>query len=66
MELIYRGTRYNATPAYVEMADAPVTGTYRGATVVFHRAATLTPIQQVMHLIYRGVAFDQAIATPAV
>jgi len=65
MEMIYRGTRYNATPAHVEVADIPMTGQYRGANVTFHQATKLANIQQVLHLIYRGVAFDEAIATPS-
>lgn len=64
MKLVYRGVRYDATPAQVDVADVPVVGQYRGATVHFHQAAKLSKIQQVLHLIYRGVAFDEAIATP--
>ena len=64
MKLVYRGVRYDATPAQLEVADAPVTGQYRGATVHFHQAAKLSTIQRVLHLMYRGVAFDEAIATP--
>jgi len=64
MEMTYRGARYNASPAHVEVADMPVVGQYRGANVTFHQAAKLANIQQVLHLVYRGVAFDEAIATP--
>jgi len=64
MKLAYRGVRYDATPAHVDVADAPITGQYRGATMTFHQAAKLPIIQQVLHLTYRGVAFDEAIATP--
>lgn len=64
MKLVYRGVCYDAAPAQVDVADVPVTGQYRGATVHFHQAAKLSTIQQVLHLIYRGVAFDEAIATP--
>ena len=64
MKLVYRGVRYDATPAKLNVADAPVVGQYRGATVHFHQAAKISPIQRVLHLVYRGVAFDEAIATP--
>ncbi|MBD3883959.1 DUF4278 domain-containing protein [Phormidium tenue FACHB-886] len=64
MELIYRGVRYTATPAQVDVVDAPVTGQYRGATVTFHQAVKLPAMQRVLHLIYRGVAFDEGIAAP--
>jgi hypothetical protein len=66
MKLVYRGVRYDIAPGQVELADVPVMGQYRGATVHFHQAAKLSPIQHVLHLIYRGVAFDEAIATPTV
>ena len=64
MKLVYRSVCYDATPAQLEVADAPATGQYRGATVHFHQAAKLSTIQRVLHLVYRGVAFDEAIATP--
>lgn len=64
MKLVYRGVRYDATPAQLEVADTSMAGQYRGATVHFHQAAKLSTVQQVLHLIYRGVAFDEAIATP--
>ncbi|MBD1914103.1 MULTISPECIES: DUF4278 domain-containing protein [unclassified Leptolyngbya] len=64
MKLVYRGVRYDAVPAQLDVADAPVTGQYRGATVHFHQAAKLPVVQRVLHLIYRGVEFDEAIATP--
>lgn len=64
MQLVYRGIRYNAAPAQVDVVDAPVTGQYRGATVTFHQPAKLSTLQQVLHLIYRGIAFDEAFAAP--
>lgn len=64
MQLIYRGIRYSSTPAQVDVADSPVTGQYRGATVHFHQATKRLTVQQVLHLIYRGVAFDEGMATP--
>lgn len=64
MKMVYRGVRYDATPAYVDVIDAPVTGQYRGTAVTFHQPAKQPVFQQVLHLIYRGVAFDEAIATP--
>ncbi|MBD2465200.1 DUF4278 domain-containing protein [Oscillatoria sp. FACHB-1407] len=62
MKLVYRGVRYDANIAPVAVVDAPITGQYRGATLQFHNAAKLSMMQRVLHLVYRGVAFDEAIA----
>ncbi len=64
MKLVYRGVRYDVIPAQVEVVDSPITGQYRGSTVHFHQLTKLPVIQRVLHLVYRGVAFDEAIATP--
>lgn len=66
MKLTYRGVQYEANPTYVDVIDAPTTGQYRGATVHFHQSAKLPVVQRVLHLVYRGVGFDEAIVTPTV
>lgn len=65
MELVYRGVRYSATPAQIDIVETPVSGQYRGAAVRFHQAVKLPTMQQVLHLIYRGVEFDEGISAPS-
>ncbi|MBD2056218.1 DUF4278 domain-containing protein [Oculatella sp. FACHB-28] len=64
MQLVYRGVRYNAASTHVDVVDVPVTGQYRGSVIKFHYPAKLPAVKQILHLIYRGVAFDEVITTP--
>lgn len=63
MKLVYRGIRYNVTPGEVQIPDMPVKGQYRGSTVTLNQIQ-LPMFQHILHLVYRGVAYDEAIATP--
>lgn len=64
MEMQYRGVRYSLNPSNMTVADAPATGQYRGSKICFHQPVTKLSIQQVLHLIYRGVRFDEGVGTP--
>lgn len=64
MELQYRGVRYSLNPSQMVVADAPEVGQYRGAKVKFHQPITKVAMQRVLHLMYRGIRFDEEIGTP--
>jgi|GEM_PF-4653395 hypothetical protein len=64
MELQYRGVRYSLNPNQMNVENAPEVGQYRGAQIRFHQPVTKLAVQQVLHLIYRGVQFDEGIGTP--
>jgi hypothetical protein len=64
MQLVYRGIHYNTASTHVDVVDLPVSGQYRGSAIKFHHPAKLLAVKQILHLIYRGVAFDEAITTP--
>lgn len=63
MELMYRGARYQVAPAPVQIVDTPEVGQYRGSAVKFHQLAVMPTVQRILHLVYRGVAFDEDIST---
>lgn len=66
MQLKYRGVPYNLNSSELLVEDTPEAGKYRGATVKFHQPVTKFDIQQVLHLMYRGIHFDEGIGTPIV
>lgn len=66
MELIYRGVRYQYNPAPVNVIDAPVAGKYRGSTFKLHEVAKVAVVQPILHLMYRGVHFDEGTSIPVV
>ncbi|GAB4376615.1 MAG: hypothetical protein Kow00121_23970 [Elainellaceae cyanobacterium] len=59
MELIYRGARHSYNPEVINVEDTPVVGQYRGAALRLHKATRLSLMPRVLHLIYRGVSFDE-------
>jgi hypothetical protein len=58
MRFIYRGVRYEATPATLEVREGSVTGKYRGADWRSHELVAALPAQPVHHLKYRGVPYN--------
>jgi len=64
MELQYRGVRYSLNSNSMNVKNASAIGQYRGAKVRFHQPIHKLAIQQVLHLMYRGIKFDEAIGTP--
>lgn len=70
MRFIYRGVRYEATPATLEVREGEVTGMYRGAAWRSHELVEAIPAQPVHHLKYRGVPYttgevgEMAVAQP--
>lgn len=57
MRFMYRGVRYEATPAALEVREGAVTGKYRGAAWRSHELVEPLPAQPVHHLQYRGVPY---------
>lgn len=57
MRFIYRGVRYEATPATLATQEAEIGGTYRGATWHRHTLIETPAPQPVRHLKYRGVPY---------
>jgi hypothetical protein len=57
MRFIYRGVRYEATPATLEVREGAVTGKYRGADWRSHELVAALPAQPMHHLKYRGVPY---------
>lgn len=64
MKLQYRGVRYSLNSNEMTVEDTPEVGQYRGAKIRFHQPITKLAIQQVLHLMYRGIKFDEAVGTP--
>lgn len=64
MELMYRGVRYQAAPALVKIEDTPQVGQYRGSTIHFHKPAPMPALHRILHLVYRGVGFEEDLTVP--
>jgi hypothetical protein len=58
MRFIYRGVRYEATPATLAVREGSVTGKYRGADWRSHELVADLPDQPMHHLKYRGVPYS--------
>ncbi|WP_088893063.1 DUF4278 domain-containing protein [Leptolyngbya ohadii] len=66
MQLQYRGVPYSLNSSEMCVEDAPATGQYRGARIRFQQPVTKFDIREVLHLMYRGIRFDEEIGTPIV
>ena len=57
MKLTYRGISYPYTPIVLATQRTNVMGKYRGAMMPFRRVVNPPSFPQVVHLMYRGIAY---------
>jgi hypothetical protein len=57
MRFIYRGVRYEATPATLATQESEIGGKYRGAAWRTHTLIETPAPQPIRHLKYRGVPY---------
>lgn len=62
MKLVYRGVPYEYNPPKVPVVDSVEVGTYRGATLHFHKLLKALT-QPARDLKYRGVSYH--VGSPA-